>query len=168
MVWLGVLRAAAIIVAGQTLLVALAAALVARANIYKIAIAVICVTAPIAALADGLVAGQTLDLEGRLFLVLLHFGLGGLLVHFLTLPDRSVTLRILVELQLTPDRTLSIAELNQRYGVNHMIDARVNQLADGGFLSMAADGGLTLTSRGESFGRFVAGGRRLFRIESAN
>ena len=55
-------------------------------------------TAPLAVLADQLLLGQALRRDGTVFLVLMHLALGGFLFHFMTLPDRSVTLRILVEL----------------------------------------------------------------------
>ena len=49
-----------------------------------------------------------------------------------------------------------------------MIVSRLEQLAEGQFLTIAPDGALTLLPRGVRFGRFVTGGRRLFRISSAN
>jgi hypothetical protein len=119
-------------------------------------------------MADGLLFGRPLSLDGRVFLVLLHLALGGFLFHFMTLPDRSVTLRILVELLLAPGRTLSLDELGRRYGVRTMIASRLAQLQDGRFLTVDPSGRITLLPRGERFGRFVTGGRRLFRISSAN
>ena len=44
----------------------------------------------------------------------------------------------------------------------------VEQLADGRFIAIADDGRVALERRGLWFGRFVTGGRRLFRISSAN
>ena len=55
----------------------------------------------------------------------------------MTLPDRSVTLRIFVELLLAPGRTLSLAALGSRYGVRTMIGSRLDQLEQGQFLSIA-------------------------------
>ena len=86
----------------------------------------------------------------------------------MTLPDRSVTLRILVELELAPGRTLTLTDLTRRYGVRTMIVSRLEQLERGQFLTIAPDGALTLLPRGVRFGRFVTGGRQLFRISSAN
>jgi len=163
-----VVLAAAILFALQALLVAIVAAVRRRGNIYVTIIAVAVATAPAAAIADGLLFGRPLDAGGRLFLVLMHLALGGFLFHFMTLPDRSVTLRILVELLLAPGRTLSIAALTARYGVRTMIGSRLEQLQRGRCLTIGTDGTITLLPRGRTFGRFVTGGRRLFRITSAN
>ena len=168
MIWLVVLRTALILVVAQAALVAIAAALLPGRNIYKILIGVAFVTAPLAFLESRWITGQVLTTEGRSFLALLHLGLGGLFFHFMTLPDRSVTLRILVELYQSPGAALSIAELNARYSIRDMIASRLQQLADGHFLTIGADGRLTLLARGVTFGRFVTGGRTLFRIGSAN
>ena len=166
--WLLVVKAAVILAIGQAVLVALAAALLPGRNIYKILIVIAFVTAPVVFTGDRWIVGQALTLEGRLFLVLLHVGLGGLFFHFMTLPDRSVTLRILVEIHLSPSGALSIEDLASRYGIRDMIRSRLQQLADGRFLTIADDGQLTLLARGAAFGRFVTGGRTLFRIGSAN
>ena len=168
MIWLAVLRVAAILVLAQAVLVSIAAALLPGRNIYKVLMGVAFATAPMVFLADQWIVGQTLTVEGRSFLTLLHLGIGGLFFQFMTLPDRSVTLRILVELHRSPGAALSIADLNARYSVRDMIASRLQQLADGKFLTIDAAGRLTLLPRGVTFGRFVTGGRRLFRIGSAN
>ena len=164
----GLLIVVMAIVSMQVVLVAIAAATFRGANIYKVLIGTVFLTAPLVFFGGEIITGQALSAEGRVFLVLLHLGLGGLFFHFMTLPDRSVTLRILVELHLAPNKALSIADLNRRYSVRDMIRSRLDQLAHGQFLAIAEDGRLTLRPRGERFGRFVVGGRRLFRIESAN
>jgi hypothetical protein len=165
---LSVAAAGIALVVVQALLVAAVAAIRPRGNIYVTIIVVAIVTSPVAVMADGLLFGRALSLDGRVFLALFHLALGGFLFHFMTLPDRSVTLRIFVELLLAPGRTLSLDELGRRYGVRTMIASRLAQLQDGRFLTVDAAGAITLLPRGESFGRFVAGGRRLFRITSAN
>lgn len=152
----------------QALLVAIVAAVRRRGNIYVAIMAVAVATAPAAAFADGLLFGRRLGGDGRLFLAFMHLALGGFLFHFMTLPDRSVTLRILVELFLAPARSLSLAELTSRYGVRTMIGSRLEQLQESRCLTIAPDDAITLLPRGQSFGRFVTGGRRLFRITSAN
>ena len=152
----------------QAVLVAVISAVRPRGNVYLTVVGVALVTAPLAAVADRLLFGRPLDSDGRLFLTLTHLALGGFLFHFLTLPDRSVTLRILVELLLAPDRALSLGDLAARYGVRTMIGSRLEQLRDGGCLSIAADGAIALLPRGRSFGRAVTAGRRVFRITSAN
>ena len=165
------LRIAATVVAlfgVQALIVAAVAALRPRGNIYATIIAVSLITAPLAACADRLLFGRALDGDGRLFLALTHLAAGGFLFHFMTLPDRSVTLRILVELLLAPGRTLSMRDLSARYGVRTMIGSRLDQLRDGDCLTTSPDGTITLLPRGRRLGRLVTAGRRLFRITSAN
>ena len=166
---LGVVLVAAVMLLGaQTILVAGVAALRPRGNIYVTIVGVVLLTAPLVPFADQMLFGRALSLEGRAFLVLLHCALGGFLFQFMTLPDRSVTLRILVELELAPGRTLALTDLTRRYGVRTMIVSRLEQLERGQFLTIAPDGALTLLPRGVRFGRFVTGGRQLFRISSAN
>ena len=79
-----------------------------------------------------------------------------------------LALRVLAELERAPHRTLSVAALAAKYSVRDMIESRLDQLADGAFLEIDPDGGLFLRPRGSAFGRFVAGGRRMFGITSAN
>jgi hypothetical protein len=160
--------AAVVLLALQTVVVALVAMLVSKGNIYKTIIGVAIVTAPAAWLADRVLFLHPLDPDGRLFMVVLHLALGGFLFQFMTLPDRSVTLRILAELQLAPGHKLSLGQLRDRYSVRTMIESRLEQLAAGGFLVMTPDGSIALQPRGLKFGRFVAAGRRLFNISSAN
>jgi hypothetical protein len=149
------------------LVIAIAAARPA-ANIYVTIVMVSVLTAPLAFVADRLLLAQTLTLDGRLFLVLIHLALGGFFFHFMTLPDRSVTLRILVELLVAPGQKLSTAALGERYGVRTMITSRLEQLAAGRFIVIEADRRIVLLPKGLWFGRFVTAGRRLFRIASAN
>lgn len=161
---------AAIVVlfAAQALIVAAIAALRSRGNIYATIVGVSLATAPLAVLADRLLFGRPLDGDGRLYLALTHLAAGGFLFHFMTLPDRSVTLRILVEILLAPGRALSIHDLSGRYGVRTMIGSRLDQLRAGRCLAIAPDGAIELLPRGIRLGRLVTGGRRLFRIRSAN
>ena len=163
-----VIVAAVTLLVIQTVLVAAVSAVRPRGNVYVTIVAVAIVTAPLAVVSDVMLFGRSLDRDGRVMLALMHLALGGFLFHFMTLPDRSVTLRILVELLLAPGHMLSLAALSQRYGVRTMIASRLQQLEEGGFLTVARDDAITLLPRGERFGRFVAGGRRLFRIASAN
>jgi hypothetical protein len=154
--------------AGQALVVAGVAALRRRGNIYVTIVGVSVVTVPLIVGLESWLFGRRLDTDGRIFFALMHLALGGFLFHFMTLPDRSVTLRILAELERAPNRTLSVAELTAKYSVREMIASRLDQLAAGHFLEIAPDGRLDLKPRGVRFGRFVAGGRRLFGISSAN
>jgi hypothetical protein len=152
----------------QTLIVIAIAALRPKSSIYVTIVLVALLTAPMVFFADALLFDRPLSVEGRLFLVLVHLALGGFLFHFITLPDRSVTLRMLVELQQAPGHALSLKALSDRYSVRAMIGSRLDQLADGRCLDIRPDGAIALKPRGETFGRFVTGGRRLFRITSAN
>jgi len=152
----------------QALAVAAIAAVLRRANVYALIVVVACATAPLVFLAGAAIVGQPLSIEGRTFLALMHLSLGGFLFHFMTLPDRSVTLRIFVELLLAPGRTLTLAALGARYGVRTMVGSRLDQLEQGRFLSIRPDGVIALLPRGLRFGRFVTAGRRLFNITSAN
>jgi hypothetical protein len=152
----------------QALLVAAIAAMRRRGNIYTTIILVAVATTPLVFMTGSLIVGQPLSANGRLYLALTHLSLGGYLFHFMTLPDRSVTLRIFVELLLAPGLTLSLEALGSRYGVRTMIVSRLEQLQEGGFLSIAPNGALALLPRGQLFGRFVTTGRRLFNITSAN
>jgi hypothetical protein len=163
-----VVVAAATLLLSQAVLVAALAALRPRASIYRTIVLVALLTAPAVFFADRIFFGQPLTPDGRLFLVLLHLALGGFFFHFMTLPDRSVTLRMLVEIERAPGHALSLPALASLYSVRTMIGSRLDQLADGQFIALDADGTLTLKKRGEWFGRFVTGGRRLFRITSAN
>jgi hypothetical protein len=164
----GVICAALLLFGVQAVLVAIVAAVRSRGNIYVTIIAVALASAPAAAFADRLLFGRPLDPDGRLFLGLIYLALGGFLFHFITLPDRSVTLRILVELLLAPSHVLSLDELTARYGVRTMIASRLEQLQQGRCLTIGPDESITLLPAGQTFGRFVTGGRRLFRIASAN
>ena len=154
--------------AAQALAVAAIAAARRRANVYALIVVVACATAPLVFLAGPSIVGQPLSTEGRAFLALMHLSLGGFLFHFMTLPDRSVTLRIFVELLQAPGRALTFAALDTRYGVRTMVGSRLDQLEQGQFLSIRPDGVITLLPRGQRFGRFVTAGRRLFNIKSAN
>lgn len=159
---------AIILFAVQALAVAAIAAVRRNANVYATIVGVACTTAPLVFLAGPSIVGGPLATEGRLFLALMHLSLGGFLFHFMTLPDRSVTLRVFVELLLAPGRTLTLEALGSRYGVRTMVDSRLQQLEQGRFLSMRPEGAITLLPRGQRFGRFVTAGRRLFNIKSAN
>ena len=152
----------------QAVLVALVRAIRPAGNVYVAIIVVSLATAPGAFVADRVLLGQTLTPDGRWFLLLMHLALGGFFFHFMTLPDRSVTLRILVELLLAPGQALTTEALGRQYSVAAMITSRLEQLASGGFLDLSADQRIGLTGKGLRFGRFVTAGRTLFRIASVN
>src|SRR5919106_1429496 len=104
----------------QVVLVAIVSAVRPKANIYTTIVIVSVVTAPLVVVYATFHVGQ-LGPDGQLYLVLIHLALGGFLFHFMTLPDRSVTLRILVEVLLAPGQALSTSALSSRYGVRTMI-----------------------------------------------
>jgi hypothetical protein len=152
----------------QVVLVAAIAAWRPAGNIYVTIVIVSLVTAPLAVVADRMLPGQVLDRNGQVFLVLIHLALGGFFFHFMTLPDRSVTLRILVELLVAPGQALTADALGRRYSVRTMIISRLDQLSAGRFIAIDGDGRIVLGRKGIWFGRFVTAGRKLFRIASAN
>jgi hypothetical protein len=160
--------AALVLLAAQAVLVALARVIVPARNVYVTIILVSVLTAPVAFIAAPVLLGGGVTTAGRWFLTLIHLTLGGFFFHFMTLPDRSVTLRILVELLRAPGQSLSTAALGRRYGVATMITSRLEQLAGARCLEISADGRIALTGKGRSFGRFVTAGRSLFGIGSAN
>jgi hypothetical protein len=165
------LAAAATSLIVQLVVVCAVAAIVRRGNIYLKVIVVSVLTLPVVIRlgpADAFGEGGGLGGDGVLYLAFLHLALGGLLFHFMTLPDRSVTLRMLVELWLAPGHTLSLDDLARRYSVKAMIESRLAQLAAGRFLATNEAGEIRLLPRGLAFGRFVTAGRALFRIQSAN
>jgi hypothetical protein len=164
--WTSLAAAALGSLALQTVLVAAVSAARQKANVYVTIILVSLVTAPLV-LAFG-VYRLAPAADGRLHLVLIHLALGGFLFHFMTLPDRSVTLRILVEVLLAPGQALSARDLGSRYGVKTMITSRLEQLSAGRFIDISHDRRIALTGKGLAFGRFVTAGRRLFGIASAN
>jgi hypothetical protein len=152
----------------QAVIVAAIAAWRPAGNIYATIVIVSVVTAPLAFLADRMLLGEILGRDGKLFLVLIHLALGGFFFHFITLPDRSVTLRILVELLVAPGQALTADALGRRYSVRTMIISRLAQLSAGRFIAIGGDGRIALEKKGIWFGRFVTAGRKLFRIASAN
>jgi hypothetical protein len=160
--------AATVLLSVQVLLVAVIGALRPKGNVYVTILAVSVATSPLVVVLAEPLLGQPLGREGRLFMVVIHWTLGGFLFHFMTLPDRSVTLRILVELLLAPGQTLSTEALRRRYAVGTMITSRLEQMSAAGFIEISADNRITLTGKGRLFGRVVTAGRSLFGIASAN
>jgi hypothetical protein len=160
--------AAVLLFGVQAGLVALVKAVRPKGNVYVTIVLVSICTAPLALLYGTHHLGAPLGSDGRLHIVLMHLALGGFLFQFMTLPDRSVTLRILVEVLLAPGQALSLPALAERYGVRTMIGSRLDQLSSGGFIEILGDRRIILTDKGLAFGRFVSRGRALFDIESAN
>ena len=163
------LAGAVVVILGlQVVVVAIVSAVRREANIYMTIVVVSVLTAPVALVYGTHHLGQPLGPDGRVYFVLIHLALGGFLFHFMTLPDRSVTLRILVEVLMAPGQALSTQALSTRYGVKTMITSRLEQLSAARFIDISSDRRIALTSKGLSFGRFVTAGRKLFGIASAN
>jgi hypothetical protein len=160
--------AAAAMLLAQVLIVAVLAAVQRHVSIYMTIIGVSIATAPVVFILGRFLVGQNLSIMARIYLMLVDLALGGFLFHFMTLPDRSVTLRILVELLVAPSQTLTVDALKHRYSVRSMIESRLVQLSAGAFIDISPERVITLKEKGVWFGRFVTGGRRLFRITSAN
>jgi len=166
--FIGLVLIALALLTGQTLLVILARLLRPRSNVYATIILVSVLTAPLTLIFSERLVGLPVNSAGRLFLVVTHLTLGGFLFHFMTLPDRSVTLRVFVELLLAPGGTLTSSGLRERYSVRSMVSSRLEQMASAGFITISAAGRIAVVGKGIWFGQFVTGGRRLFRITSAN
>src|SRR5947207_1434847 len=96
----------------QIALVAFVKALRPETNVYATIVIVSVVTTPLALLYGTHHLGQPLGPDGKGAWVLIHLALGGFLFHLMTLPDRSVTLRILVEVLRAPGQALSARALS--------------------------------------------------------
>lgn len=97
-----------------------------------------------------------------------HLSLGVLFAHFICLPDRALTLRILVEIYETGEKGLSLQELNARFSLAQMIKSRLVQMEKGQLLQISQKGEITLLSKGLNMGKFILAGRKFFNISSAN
>src|SRR5207244_499242 len=140
--------AALVLLSLQVVLVALASALRPTGNIYLAIIVVSLLTAPVAFASDTMLLGHALGREGKLFMALTNLALGGFLFHFMTLPDRSVTLRILAELLIAPGAALSAEALRRRYSLRTMIASRLDKLTAARFMEISAGRRITLTRKG--------------------
>lgn len=103
-----------------------------------------------------------------LFDSILHLALGALFAQFICLPDRALTLRLLVELYESGEKGLSLSELNARFSLEKMIRSRLQQMHNGQVLEIASDGQIVLREKGLSIGNLILKGRKFFNITSAN
>lgn len=99
---------------------------------------------------------------------ILHLSLGALFAQFICLPDRALTLRLLVEMYDSGNQGLSLKELNMRFSLSRMIESRLIQMDRGSVLKIEDSRAITLTSKGRRIGNFVIAGRKFFNIGSAN
>ena len=104
-----------------------------------------------------------------------RLGLGnGLLVHvllFLTAglfyshADRSITIRLLIELARAPQQRLTLAEMQARCGVEVLMQDRLDIMLQNGFLTASGDR-FVLTRKGWVGGSVGRVARRLLRIKA--
>jgi len=104
-----------------------------------------------------------------------RLGLGnGLLVHvllFLTAglfyshADRSITIRLLIELARAPQQRLTLAEMQSRCGVEVLMQDRLDIMLQNGFLTESGDR-FVLTRKGWVGGSVGRVARRLLRIKA--
>lgn len=90
---------------------------------------------------------------GGLLYLLLFFGY----CSFYFIIDRSMSLRIPMEIEATPGAGLTAAELKAAYDLDDYLQRRLDHLCYGGYLA-CSDGKYTLTSRGRAAARL---GRRV-------
>lgn len=86
-----------------------------------------------------------------LFHLLLYFQY----VHFFYHVERSVTLRILVEMLKSQGNVMSRDDINSRYPLEEMISRRLDVMAENGFVEKR-DGAYHNTAKGDLFARLVA------------
>ncbi len=93
---------------------------------------------------------------------LLHLLLFFQYVHFFYHVERSVTVRMLVEILDSPGGAVSHDEINSRYSLDEMIVRRLDVMVENGFL-LKRDGAYHNTAKGDLFARLVVLVSRTFR-----
>lgn len=97
-----------------------------------------------------------------------HLSLGVIFAQFICLPDRALTLRILVEILETQNRGLNLTDLKNRFSLSVMIQSRLLQMQKGDLLYVDQNGKIILKSKGNFIGNLVLNGRKFYNISSAN
>lgn len=97
-------------------------------------VAVIYLWTPWGDIASGKMAGQALWMEW-FHAYLLHLLLFFQYVHFFYHVERSVTVRLLVELQQAPGCSMTLEEINRQYSLRDMIIRRLEVMAENGFMA---------------------------------
>ncbi len=97
-----------------------------------------------------------------------HLSLGLLFAYFICLPDRALTLRLLVDVYQTGETGITLKELNSQFGLSLMIQSRLKQMQKGQILQLEPNGRIILLKKGRTIGNCILLGRKIFRISSAN
>jgi hypothetical protein len=99
--------------------------------------------------------------NGLIVLVLLFLTAGLFYSH----ADRSITVRLLIELARAPEQRLTLGEMQARCGVEVLMEDRLDIMVKNGFLT-THDGRLVLTAKGWVGGSVGALARRLLRVRA--
>lgn len=123
-------------------------------------------TLPVFGLAYWSLSGKTslLEMSDLIWFgngLFVHCLLYGAWVQFFYAVERPVTLRILEELSKSPDQTLSISQMQEIYGLGHMISRRLDALVSSGYC-IEKEGRYFLTGQGRAFAVFFKLGRHIF------
>ena len=99
--------------------------------------------------------------------------LNGLLVHFLLCyswwqfffpVDRSLTLRILVEYSRAPGGSLTYEHLRSIYSFDQIIERRMDDMLQNGYINDAGEGRYILTRQGELMAKAFLVFRKIFKV----
>lgn len=107
-------------------------------------------------------ADWRLGLANGLIVLVLLFLTAGL---FYSHADRSITVRLLIELARAPEQQLTLSEMQARCGVEILMEDRLDIMAKNGFLT-TLDGRLVLTAKGWVSGSVGSLARRLLRVRA--
>ena len=151
------------------LLVALTVRLFKKSSIYLAVILVTLLTAPLIGTLTALWFADFEEfLELGVLITLTYACMGGFLFVFVGMPNRSITLRLLMELNEVEGNKLSMKELERIGGIDALLSARLLCLKEIGFLDIDNYGKIRLLSKGLRLGRFVTRGRIFFNIGRYN
>lgn len=139
-----------------------------KIGIYKTSVIMTIITIPIAILYFLMNKSPENEISAIVMnTILLHLSIGGIFFHFLTLPDRSLTLRILVELKNAPKKKINLEQLDRVYNLKEMIISRLKQLDSAKFIQLD-NSKITLRRKGLFLGAFILNGRKVFGISKGN
>lgn len=79
--------------------------------------------------------------------------------------DRSISIRVMIELQRNPEKGLSKEELLQYYNGNHVFDRRLDHMVEGNFVSLV-NGRYVNTKMGSVFARVCKFGKKFLNLGS--
>ena len=89
-------------------------------------------------------------LNGMLLYLLLFFGYG----HFYFLVDRSISARIMVELESSKEKQLTREQIEEVYSPDYLLSHRLGQMVDGKYVTLIA-GYYKNTRKGRCQGRIL-------------